>query len=45
MFRHKSFFEGRSGNLVDKKFTKILLLSGIMIILFCLIQMIGVKTY
>lgn len=45
MFRHKSFFEGRSGNLVDKKFTKILLLSGIMIILFCIILMIGVKTY
>ena len=45
MFRHKSFFEGRSGSLEDKKFTKVLLFTGIMIILFYLIQMIRVKKY
>ncbi|RTL13552.1 MAG: hypothetical protein EKK56_05305 [Flavobacteriaceae bacterium] len=44
MFRHKSFFEGRSGGLKDKKFTKILLFAGILIILFCFIQMIRAKT-
>nr|WP_314838587.1 hypothetical protein [uncultured Flavobacterium sp.] len=43
MFRHRSFFEGRSGNNKDKLYTKILLLIGISIIMFSLIKMIGVK--
>lgn len=43
MFRFKSYFEDRSGDLTDKKYTKILLASGILIIGFCLIQMIGFK--
>lgn len=42
IFRHRSFFEGRSGNNKDKLYTKILLLIGISIIMFSLIKMIGI---
>jgi hypothetical protein len=43
MFRFKSYFEGQYGNLTDKKYTKILLGIGILIIGCCLIQMIVFK--
>lgn len=37
MYRYKSNFEKRYGDLTDKKYTKILLVSGILIVGFCLI--------
>lgn len=43
MYRFKSTFEGKSGNLEDKKYTKILLGSGTLVIFLCFIQMIGLK--
>lgn len=43
MFRFKSYFEGRYGDLTDKKYTKILLGIGILIIGYCFIQMICLK--
>lgn len=41
LFRHRSFFEGRSGNNKDKLYTKILLAVGILIFMFSMIKMIG----
>ncbi|WP_269236399.1 hypothetical protein [Flavobacterium flavigenum] len=40
MFRYKSYFEQKSGDIKDKRFTKILLSTGILIIFFCLIFVI-----
>lgn len=43
MYRYKSYFEGRYGDLKDKRYTKILLGIGILIILLCFIQTIELK--
>ncbi|MCC9019130.1 hypothetical protein [Flavobacterium lipolyticum] len=40
MFRYKSYFEKKSGDLKDKQFTKILLFTGILIIFLCFISLI-----
>lgn len=43
MYRYKSTFEGKYGDLKDKKYTKILFTIGLLIILFCFIQTIRLK--
>lgn len=43
LYRHSSFFEGRSGNNKDKRYTKILLAIGILIVMFSQIKMIGTQ--
>ncbi|MDR6761681.1 hypothetical protein J2Y38_001890 [Flavobacterium sp. 2755] len=43
MYRYKSSFEGKYGDLKDKKYTKILLRIGLLIIFLCFTQIIGLK--